>query len=193
MFTGIVECIAQVKQVKKEGSNLRLQLQSPITSELKVDQSISHNGVCLTVERIHKDSYEVVAVEETLLKSNLGQLKLKDAVNLERCLKLNHRLDGHLVQGHVDTTAQVHSIKKRNGSWVFSFVLDQKSPLIVEKGSICVNGVSLTAFDVKDTSFQLTIIPYTYEHTNFKTLKEGSLVNIEFDLIGKYIQRLQQF
>lgn len=190
MFTGIIEKVDRVSQIKKEGSNVRIRISSTLTPELKVDQSIAHNGVCLTVEELHIDSYEVVAVEETLKKTNLGKLKSGDLVNLERCMKLNDRLDGHMVQGHVDTTAIVKEVKEKEGSWIFSFQLKEKTKMIVEKGSICVNGVSLTAFEVSDDSFTVTIIPYTFEHTNFKSLKAGDEVNLEFDIIGKYVQRL---
>jgi len=190
MFTGIIERVEKVSQIKKEGGNLRIRVSSTLTAELKVDQSIAHNGVCLTVEELHLDSYEVVAVEETLKKTNLSNLQSGDLLNIERCMKLNDRLDGHMVQGHVDNTATVKRIVELDGSWIFTFVLSEKSKLIVEKGSICVNGVSLTAFNVNDDGFAVTIIPYTYDHTNFKSLKEGDLVNIEFDIIGKYVQRL---
>ncbi|MAY83157.1 MAG: riboflavin synthase [Flavobacteriales bacterium] len=191
MFTGIIERVEKVSKVEKEGSNLRLRISSTLTPELKVDQSIAHNGVCLTVEVLHMDSYEVVAVEETLKKTNLGSLQSGDPVNIERCMKLNDRLDGHIVQGHVDSTAEVTSVEEKEGSWIYQFKLAEPSKLIVEKGSICINGVSLTAFDVSDTAFSVTIIPYTYEHTNFKSLKSGDQVNLEFDIIGKYVQRLQ--
>ena len=191
MFTGIIERVEKVSKVEKEGSNLRLRISSILTPELKVDQSIAHNGVCLTVEVLHMDSYEVVAVEETLKKTNLGSLQSGDLVNIERCMKLNDRLDGHIVQGHVDSTAEVILVEEKEGSWIYQFKLAEPSKLIVEKGSICINGVSLTAFDVSDTAFSVTIIPYTYEHTNFKSLKSGDQVNLEFDIIGKYVQRLQ--
>lgn len=190
MFTGIIERVEKVVRVEKEGSNLRIRISSTLTPELKVDQSIAHNGVCLTVEELHIDSYEVVAVEETLNKTNLGKLASGDMVNIERCMKMNDRLDGHIVQGHVDTIATVEMVEEKDGSWVYSFRLNEASTLIVEKGSICVNGVSLTAFGVESNGFQLTIIPYTYEHTNFKQLKAGDEVNIEFDIIGKYVQRM---
>jgi len=191
MFTGIIETTALLKKVSREGDNLRLTLNTSIQNELKIDQSLSHNGVCLTVEKINVDDYEVVAIKETLSKSNLAGVRVGDELNLERCLKLNDRLDGHLVQGHVDTTASIISKNEVNGSWVFEFELAQPSPLIVEKGSICINGVSLTAFDVKKTVFKVSIIPYTYKHTNFKHLISSQPVNIEFDLIGKYIQRMR--
>jgi len=190
MFTGIIERVEKVSAIKKEGSNLRIRISTTLATQLQVDQSLAHNGVCLTVEKLHPDSYEVVAVEETLKKSNLGDLLSGDLVNLERCMKMNARLDGHIVQGHVDETASVESIEEKDGSWIFRFRLDQPSKLIVEKGSVCINGVSLTAFEVSDEQFSVTIIPYTYEHTNFKSFEKGQKVNLEFDIIGKYVQRL---
>lgn len=191
MFTGIIERVEKVSRLEKEGSNLRLRISSTLVPELQVDQSIAHNGVCLTVEKLHSDSYEVVAVEETLNKTNLGDLESGDLVNIERCMMLNDRLDGHIVQGHVDSTATVESVEEKEGSWIYRFKLSEPSKLIVEKGSICINGVSLTAFEVSDDAFTVTIIPYTYEHTNFKTLRAGDTINLEFDIIGKYVQRLQ--
>jgi riboflavin synthase len=190
MFTGIIETTGEVTRLVKEGTNLRIALKTNINDELKVDQSIAHNGVCLTVEKIADFGYEVVAVKETLEKTNIDQLKVGSIVNIERCMKLNDRLDGHIVQGHVDETAIVKEVEEVNGSWLFKFQLNNPSKLIVEKGSICINGTSLTAFDVKDDEFKVTIIPYTYKHTSFSQLKEGDAVNIEFDIIGKYIARL---
>lgn len=190
MFTGIIESIGKVQAIEKEGSNIRLTVNSTLLEELKVDQSIAHNGVCLTVERISPSNYEVVAVLETLEKTNLSQLKIGDLINLERCMLMNARLDGHIVQGHVDETAVVESISEVDGSWLFNFKLNAASKLIVEKGSICINGVSLTAFNVDDYHFSVTIIPYTFENTVFHQLKKGNEVNLEFDIIGKYIQRL---
>lgn len=190
MFTGIIESLGEIKSLKKEGTNIRVEIQSAILDEIKVDQSIAHNGICLTVEKINPASYEVVAVKETIEKTNLGEWASGGKVNLERCMQMNARLDGHIVQGHVDETAVVRSIKTEEGSWVYSFELKNPSKLIVEKGSICINGTSLTAFNVTDSSFAVTIIPYTYDHTIFHQLKEGDLVNIEFDIVGKYIQRM---
>ena len=190
MFTGIIESLGEIKSLKKEGTNIRVEIQSAILDEIKVDQSIAHNGICLTVEKINTASYEVVAVKETIDKTNLGEWASGGKVNLERCMQMNARLDGHIVQGHVDETAVVRSIKTEEGSWVYSFELKNPSKLIVEKGSICINGTSLTAFNVTDSSFAVTIIPYTYDHTIFHQLKEGDLVNIEFDIVGKYIQRM---
>ena len=190
MFTGIIESLGEIKSLKKEGTNIRVEIQSAILDEIKVDQSIAHNGICLTVEKINPASYEVVAVKETIDKTNLGEWASGGKVNLERCMQMNARLDGHIVQGHVDETALVRSIKTEEGSWVYSFELKNPSKLMVEKGSICINGTSLTAFNVTDSSFAVTIIPYTYDHTIFHQLKEGDLVNIEFDIVGKYIQRM---
>lgn len=190
MFTGIIEELGEVKSLKREQSNLHIWMRSNFLEELKVDQSIAHNGVCLTVSRIVEDAYEVIVVEESLSKTNLASLKAGDEVNLERCMKLNQRLDGHMVQGHVDTIAEVTDIEERNGSTNFHFCLAQTQNLIVEKGSISINGVSLTSFNVEEKTFSVSIIPYTLEHTNFKFLKKGSTVNVEFDIIGKYVSRL---
>lgn len=192
MFTGIIESLGSVLELSKEGDNLRIEIASKFIEELKVDQSVAHNGVCLTIEKINNESYEVVAINETLLKSNLGLINVGDYLNLERCMQLNGRLDGHIVQGHVDETAILTSINHMEGSWVVEFQLKNPSFLIVEKGSICVNGVSLTAFDVKESTFKVAIIPYTYKHTNFQYLEVDDEVNIEFDIIGKYVQRWQQ-
>lgn len=192
MFTGIIEQLASVKAIKKEGGNIHFTFEAAMCSELKVDQSVAHNGVCLTVEKINTSSYEVVAVKETIDKTNLGEWLAGQKVNLERCMQMNGRLDGHIVQGHVDSTATVQSIIEEKGSWIYKFQLRAPSKLIVEKGSICINGTSLTAFNVTDNSFEVTIIPYTYEHTVFHQLAAGSLVNIEFDIVGKYIQRMVQ-
>ena len=190
MFTGIIESLGVVKALKEEGSNLRLILSCSFLSELKVDQSLAHNGVCLTVERLNTTDYEVVAVRETLEKTNLNTIKVGQKVNLERCMMMNARLDGHIVQGHVDEIATVSSTVQEKGSWIFSFQLGKLSKLIVEKGSICINGTSLTAFNVEADRFDVTIIPYTYEHTIFHQLSSGDLVNIEFDIVGKYIQKM---
>ncbi|WP_421877281.1 riboflavin synthase [Marinoscillum sp.] len=189
MFTGIVESLGNLTQTKREGTNLHLEIYSSISHELKVDQSVSHNGVCLTVTKVGDDSHWVTAVDETLQKSNIGQLVVGDSINLERCLQMNGRLDGHIVQGHVDTTAEVLSVDDVDGSWVFVFQLRQPG-LMVEKGSVCLNGTSLTCFDVKENTFKVAIIPYTFEHTNFKNLQKSSIVNVEFDIVGKYIQKL---
>jgi len=190
MFTGIIESLGEIKSLNKEGTNVRAEIIATLLNEIKVDQSIAHNGICLTVEKINEDSYEVVAVKETIDKTNLSEWLVGEKVNLERCMKMNARLDGHIVQGHVDETALVQSVIEEKGSWVYLFKLNKPSKLIVEKGSICINGASLTAFNVTDTTFEVTIIPYTYEHTIFHQLRKGSQVNIEFDIVGKYIQRM---
>jgi len=190
MFTGIIESLGTVKGIRSEGTNLRLVIESDLNTELKVDQSVAHNGVCLTVEKINANNYEVVAVKETLEKTNLDGLKVGNSVNIERCMQMNGRLDGHIVQGHVDEIATVKLVDQEEGSWVYQFQLSKPTKLIVEKGSICINGVSLTAFNVEEDSFNVTIIPYTYENTVFKELQEGDHVNIEFDIVGKYIQRM---
>lgn len=191
MFTGIIETLGKVEKLEKEGGNLHLTLSSSITSELKVDQSVSHNGVCLTVVSLNKDQYTVTAIEETLKKTNLGQLKVGDEVNLERAMVLGARLDGHIVQGHVDQTAVCKSIQEQDGSWVFTFQYDpQLNNVTIEKGSITVDGVSLTVVDSQKDSFSVAIIPYTYEHTRFYTYKVGATVNLEFDVVGKYVARL---
>ena len=189
MFTGIIEQIAEVVKVESEGSNVHISLKSTITSELKIDQSVAHNGVCLTVVKIYGDEYTVTAIKETLDKSNIGLLVVGSKVNIERCLKVGDRLDGHMVQGHVDQTAKCVKVKKENGSYVYTFKHKESDNMTVEKGSVCVNGISLTVVNSKDTSFSVAIIPYTHEHTNFHELKEGSVVNIEFDILGKYIAK----
>lgn len=190
MFTGIIESLGTVKNTFVEGSNLRIEVESSLAPELKIDQSVAHNGVCLTVESLNEKTFEVVAVKETLMKTNLANLAVGSIINLERCMQMNGRLDGHIVQGHVDEVATVSSILEEAGSWIYEFQLSKPSQLIVEKGSICINGVSLTAFNVKEDRFTVTIIPYTYENTMFKSLKVEDKVNIEFDIVGKYIQRM---
>ena len=189
MFTGIIEQIAEVVKVESEGSNVHISLKSTITSELKIDQSVAHNGVCLTVVNISGDEYIVTAIKETLDKSNIGLLVVGSKVNIERCLKLGGRLDGHMVQGHVDQTAKCVEVKKENGSYVYTFKHKLSDNMTVEKGSVCVNGISLTVVNSKDTSFSVAIIPYTHEHTNFHEFKDGTVVNIEFDILGKYIAK----
>ena len=189
MFTGIIEQIAEVVKVESEGSNVHISLKSTITSELKIDQSVAHNGVCLTVVKINGDEYIVTAIKETLDKSNIGLLVVGSKVNIERCLKLGDRLDGHMVQGHVDQTAKCVEVKKENGSYVYTFKHKESDNMTVEKGSVCVNGISLTVVNSKDTSFSVAIIPYTHEHTNFHEFKDGTVVNIEFDILGKYIAK----
>jgi riboflavin synthase len=192
MFTGIIETTGVIKQVKREYGNLYIQVSSKITPQLRIDQSIAHNGVCLTVVNIAADIYSVIAISETLNRTNLGELKQGDSVNLERCLSANGRFDGHIVQGHVDTTAVCSGIEIVEGSWRFTFGYEptHKHHLTVEKGSICVNGVSLTVVDSNEKSFSVAIIPYTFEHTNFKYIREGDKVNLEFDIIGKYISSM---
>jgi riboflavin synthase len=191
MFTGIVEGVAITKAITKQGTNLRFTFECPFASELKVDQSLAHNGVCLTVVAIEGSCYDVVAIEETLKRTNLGLLEIGSEVNLERCMKLNDRLDGHMVQGHVDTTAKVTTVTPREGSWEVAFEYKSAANYItVEKGSVCVNGVSLTVVNSGDNTFSVAIIPYTWEHTNFHTFQPGTMVNIEFDIIGKYLAKL---
>jgi len=191
MFTGIIETVAVVTKVKDEGSNRVFTVKSDISHELKIDQSVSHSGVCLTVVEVDSDSFTVVAVQETLQKTNLGTWKIGSKVNLERCMLNNGRFDGHIVQGHVDQTGVVKSIQEMNGSWLFDFEFDALlGNVTVEKGSIAVNGVSLTCFNSRDGGFTVAIIPYTFEHTNFHQLSVGDTVNLEFDIIGKYVKRL---
>ncbi|TAH44344.1 MAG: riboflavin synthase [Bacteroidetes bacterium] len=191
MFTGIIEAIGKITALKKEDTNLRISISSPFTSELKIDQSIAHNGICLTVVNISDDVYDVVAIDETLRRTNLGLQKVGSKINLERCMKIGDRLDGHMVQGHVDTTATVLSVAEQGGSWIYSFEYPALAGHItVEKGSICVNGVSLTVVDSIKNTFSVAIIPFTREHTNFSELQKGDKVNIEFDVIGKYVARI---
>jgi riboflavin synthase len=192
MFTGIVEALGVVTGVKEESSNLRFTIQAPFTSELKIDQSISHNGVCLTVVDIRGSEYDVIAIQETLSKTNLGKLKTGDKVNLERGMQISTRLDGHLVQGHVDETATCKKIEEKNGSWLFYFeCMNKTKNILIPKGSICLNGVSLTVVDADaPMTFTVAIIPYTFQYTNFRSLHTGDEVNIEFDVIGKYVQRI---
>ena len=190
MFTGIIESISTVVSLKNEGSNLNISCKSEITNELKIDQSLSHNGVCLTVVKIEHDIYTVTAIQEPLEKSNLGGLKIGDKVNLERSMKLGDRLDGHIVQGHVDQKAKWINIVEENGSWMVTFEYKPSDNITVEKGSVCVNGASLTVVNSKDYSFSVAIIPYTYNNTNFHTFEVGTTVNIEFDIIGKYIGKM---
>jgi len=193
MFTGIIEDQGQVILLVKDGSNLNIALRSNFTNELKIDQSVAHNGVCLTVTNIdHKNnSYTVTAIEETLDKTSFRSLQVDDTINLERAMKLGDRLDGHIVQGHVDQTGKCIDIKESGGSWVFTFEYSPfKNNITIEKGSITINGVSLTVVDSRSNTFSVAIIPYTYKHTNFNKLKTGDLVNLEFDVIGKYVARL---
>ena len=190
MFTGIIENLSEIKEINKEGDNLSISLISEITNELKIDQSLSHNGVCLTVVDINNNIYKVTAIKETILKSSIKDWKIGDIINIERAMKLGDRLDGHMVQGHVDQTAICTKISEENGSWYFYFEYQKSSNLTIEKGSISINGVSLTIVESMDNGFSVAIIPYTYENTNFKNIQVGDLVNIEFDMIGKYIHKI---
>lgn len=190
MFTGIIETIGSVKEVISNGSNRTFWIESSISSQLKIDQSVSHSGVCLTIVEIAGNKHRVTAIDETLQKTNLTDWNENSVINLERCLQLNDRLDGHFVQGHVDTTGTCIKRKEKKGSWEFEFEFAPKfAGLLIEKGSICVNGISLTSFDVKRKKFSVAVIPFTFEHTNIKELQEGNLVNLEFDMIGKYLLR----
>ena len=190
MFTGIIESLGKITKVKADRGNIDFTIESEISKELKIDQSVSHNGVCLTVTEKNNNSHTVTAVKETLDKSSLKNFLVDDLINLERAMKLGERLDGHLVQGHVDGVAKCISVSVNDGSWIYQFEFDIKNEmLLIEKGSICINGVSLTVFDIVKNTFKVTIIPYTYENTSFKKLKEGGIVNIEFDMIGKYLAR----
>ena len=189
MFTGIIECIATVEKIEKDKGNLNISLKSTITKELKVDQSLCHNGVCLTVVKLNDDIYTVTVIEESLKKTNLGELKPGYIVNLERSMSVNSRFDGHIVQGHVDEVAVCSKLFETNGSWQYVFKHSEQN-ITVEKGSITINGVSLTVVNSTSSSFSVAIIPYTYENTNFKKIIEGSKVNLEFDILGKYISKL---
>ena len=190
MFTGIIEEVAEVVALKKQASNIHFSLKSLMTHELKIDQSIAHNGVCLTVVAIDADVYTVTAINETLQKSNLGFLEVGSKVNLERSIQLGARLDGHMVQGHVDQTAICKQVKEDKGSHILTFEHKDSDNITVEKGSVCINGVSLTVVNSKDTSFSVAIIPYTFKHTNLHTIQVGTLVNVEYDILGKYISKM---
>ena len=193
MFTGIIESLGKITDVKADRGNIDFTIESDMSKDLKVDQSVSHNGVCLTVTEINNNTHTVTAVKETLDKSSLKNFSVDDLINLERAMKLGERLDGHLVQGHVDGVAKCLSVSVNDGSWIYKFEFDiSNEMLLIEKGSICINGVSLTVFDIAENTFNVTIIPYTYENTSFKTLKEGDIVNIEFDMIGKYLARFNK-
>jgi len=190
MFTGIIESLGKITSIKADRGNIDFTIESEISKELKIDQSVSHNGVCLTVTEKNDNTHTVTAVKETLDKSSLKNFSVDDLINLERAMKLGERLDGHLVQGHVDGIAKCINVSVNDGSWIYQFEFDIKDEmLLIEKGSICINGVSLTVFDIVKNTFKVTIIPYTYENTSFKKLKEGGIVNIEFDMIGKYLAR----
>ncbi|GAB2762244.1 riboflavin synthase [Salinimicrobium soli] len=194
MFTGIIEELGQIKDLRSSDGNLHISVKAEMAPELKIDQSVAHNGVCLTVVSKDSDTYTVTAIEETLQKTNLGELKKGDAVNLERGMQLGARLDGHIVQGHVDQTATCTKVTRNDGSWIFTFEYDPGAQNItIEKGSITVDGVSLTVVNSKRNEFSVAIIPFTYEHTTFKYYREGTKVNLEFDVIGKYVKRLTEF
>lgn len=191
MFTGIIETLGTIQEIKKENTNIHITINSSITNELKIDQSVAHNGICLTVVAIEDSFYTVTAIDETIKKTNLAHWKAGDNVNLERAMKLGDRLDGHIVQGHVDQTGTCIAAEQTNGSWLYTFEYDEKlNNITIEKGSITVNGASLTVVNSKKNQFSVAIIPYTYENTNFKNFKIGTKVNLEFDVIGKYISRL---
>ncbi|MFD2551470.1 riboflavin synthase [Bizionia sediminis] len=191
MFTGIIEDIGTIQKLEKEAQNLHITVKAKITPELKIDQSVAHNGICLTVVAINGNDYTVTAIDETIKKTNISALQVGDNVNLERAMKLGARLDGHMVQGHVDQTAVCTHVEETEGSWIFSFEYDATlNNITIEKGSVTINGVSLTVVNSKKNSFSVAIIPYTYEHTNFNTFKVGTVVNLEFDVIGKYVKRL---
>ena len=193
MFTGIIETLGRVEKIEKDRENINLTIKTNITDELKIDQSIAHNGVCLTVVAISGKNYVVTAIKETLDKTNLGHLSENDLLNIERAMKLGDRLDGHIVQGHVDQTAVCSEVLENDGSWIFTFVYDANANNItIEKGSVTVNGVSLTVVDSKKNQFSVAIIPYTYTHTGFSKFKKGTIVNLEFDVIGKYVARLHE-
>ncbi len=194
MFTGIIEKKGTVTGIISTGTNKTFWIESPISGEFSINQSVAHNGVCLTVEEISNGQHRITAIEETLKKTNLGFWEKNTLVNLERCLQMNGRLDGHIVQGHVDAVATCIDLAEKNGSWEYTFQFDPKfAALIIEKGSITLNGISLTLFNVTDKSFQVAIIPYTFEHTNMQQIKESDKVNIEFDMIGKYVNRFMEF
>ena len=194
MFTGIIETLAKIENIEQSGTNYTFTFSSGITSELKIDQSVSHSGVCLTVVQIQGQHYQVTAIDETLQKTNLGTLAVGNHVNLERCMPANGRFDGHIVQGHVDTTGICTNIQDQDGSWLFDFEYpENEQHITVEKGSIFINGVSLTVFNSEKNTFRVAIIPYTYEHTTFKELVIGSTVNLEFDIVGKYIRKMLQY
>ena len=193
MFTGIIETTGKVESIEANGTNLSFWIASHISNELKIDQSISHDGVCLTVEKVENNNHRVTAIEETLSKTNLQHWKINDEINIERCMLLNARVDGHMVQGHVDATAFCIDVEEKKGSREYRFQFPAEfAHLLIEKGSVCLNGISLTAFDIKFNSFKVAVIPYTYQHTNMRNIKNGSVVNIEFDLIGKYLARFRE-
>lgn len=194
MFTGIIETLGKIVSADREGGNLHLTIESSVSSELKIDQSVAHNGVCLTVVEVNGNTHRVTAIDETLQKTNIAELKVGNEVNLERCTKVGSRLDGHIVQGHVDQTGECILVEEQNGSWLYTFRYEpSRVNLVVEKGSICINGISLTAFNAHTNLFSVAIIPYTHEHTNIKSVTKGTRVNLEFDIIGKYVARMREF
>ena len=191
MFTGIIECVGIIKNIEQENENFHFQIASNISADLKIDQSLAHNGVCLTVTSVENNMHQVTAIAETMHKTNLGAFKIGDSLNLERCMQMNGRIDGHIVQGHVDQPGKVTQIQSEDGSWRYTISYDPSiGNVTVEKGSICVNGISLTVVDSGDQNFSVAIIPYTYENTTMKHLKVGDTVNLEFDIIGKYVARM---
>ncbi len=191
MFTGIIELTGSIAFIEKYGTNIHFDIRSDISNQLKIDQSVAHNGVCLTVVAVDDEIHRVTAIDETVQKTSLGQWKVGDEVNIERCMVANGRFDGHVVQGHVDQIGTVSKVQEQDGSWLLDFEYDPSiGNVTVEKGSICINGTSLTCFNSEEGKFRVAIIPYTYEHTNFKQLKKGDKVNLEFDIIGKYVKRL---
>ena len=193
MFTGIIEAFGTITQLDKEDENVHISLKSSLTSELKIDQSVAHNGVCLTVVKIENETYTVTAIKETIEKTNLSTWRVGDKVNLERAMQLGARLDGHIVQGHVDQIGTCTNVREEGGSWVFDFEYDPSTKnLTIEKGSITINGTSLTVINSGISTFSVAIIPYTYKHTNFHSFQKGTLVNLEFDVVGKYISKMQQ-
>jgi riboflavin synthase len=193
MFTGIIETTGTIKQIITSGTNKTFWVESPVSNELSIDQSVAHNGVCLTVEEVQHNAHRVTAIDETLQKTNLSSWEMNTTVNIERCMQMNGRIDGHIVQGHVDTIATCINTVTKDGSWEFEFEFDRQfGPLVIEKGSIALNGTSLTIFNVKEERFSVAIIPYTYYHTSMQYLKQGDAVNIEFDMIGKYVNRFLQ-
>ncbi len=193
MFTGIIECTGVITQLENDRGNLNIMITSTISDELKVDQSLAHNGVCLTVVKLEKGKHSVTAIAETLQKTNLGKLQVGDLINLERCMQMNGRLDGHIVQGHVDQTGICTEVSEMNGSWVYKIAYDSSlGNVTVEKGSVCLNGISLTVVDSLHDSFSVHIIPYTYENTNLKFVRPGDSLNLEFDIIGKYVSRIMK-
>ena len=194
MFTGIIEAEGKIQDIVSENGLLRLQIESTVATELKIDQSVAHNGICLTVIAVEGNTYQVCAVQETIDKTTIGQWKKNDIVNLERCMKLNDRLDGHIVQGHVDAKADCIKVMGNENNWIYRFRIPYTfAHLIIEKGSICINGTSLTCFNVRDHEFDVAIIPYTYDHTSIRFVQEKDQVNVEFDVIGKYIARMERY